>query len=105
MLQSGRNKLDQPKPVKLTEIFLGVVLAVDDPGSTEDVDGLGEDVVVQHSRVDGKETHEQNHVTSSEKDVPNLVVALRNSVKKTREGSEMKMHTQLLTSLSRNMRP
>ena len=59
----------------LTQIFLRI-LGSRDPRRPENVDRFGEDVIVHHSRVNGKDAHEQDDVPTSEKDVPNFVVAM-----------------------------
>ena len=46
------------------------------PRRPEDIDGLGEDVVVDQSSVDGEHSHEGNEVTSGEKYFPDFGVDL-----------------------------
>ena len=50
-------------------------LELDPPGGSEDVDGLGEDVVVDQAGVDGEETHEEDDVPATEEDRPDLLIA------------------------------
>ena len=44
------------------------------PGRLKDVDRLGEDVVVDEAGVDGENRHQENQVTTTEKDLPNFRV-------------------------------
>ena len=42
------------------------------PRRTEDVDGLGKDVVVDEAGVDGEDGHEEDQVPAAEEDLPDL---------------------------------
>lgn len=53
------------------EVFIRVI---DAPGGAEDVEGLGEDVVVDHARVDTEQAHEKDDVASSKDDAKHLVL-------------------------------
>ena len=42
------------------------------PGCTEEVDGLGEEVVVYEARVEGEDAHQQDDVATSEHHLEDL---------------------------------
>lgn len=66
--QGQKRRQTRPKAQKISE--LSTALLVRTQIHTPDV--LGEEVVVDPSRVDGEETHEQNDVPTSEDGLHNL---------------------------------
>lgn len=45
--------------------FIDIIVRISRiPGGAKDIDGLGEDVVVYHTSVDGEQTHEEDDVTT-----------------------------------------
>ena len=49
------------------------LLEIGSPRRSEDVDGFGEDIVVDETRVDGEESHEKDDISSSEEDCPDFL--------------------------------
>lgn len=47
-------------------------IGVDVPRWSEDVEGLGENIVVDDASVDGEAGHEQDDVATAKEDVPDL---------------------------------